>query len=510
MSEEGRNFNLGDVLEPSNQKMLPLDCLGIPYIGLDNIEAQTTRLLGVKDSSEMKSSAKCFKKGDVLYSRLRPYLNKVWLADRDGLCSAEFIVLPQNDFVDGGFLKYRLSARDFVSFANSLNAGDRPRVDFEGISSFLLPPFSLSYQRSVVARIEELFSEIDAGVESFKQARKQLGLYRQSLLQQAFCGKLTEAWRAANPDKLEDPEELLERIRQEREARYQQQVTDWETAVEKWEVKGKGGKKPGRPKKPKDIEMPSKEEYEKLSELPSKWSWCFMANLGELGRGKSKHRPRNAAELFGGQYPFVQTGEVKAANKVIRSYTQTYSEKGLAQSKIWPQGTLCITIAANIAETAFLGFDGCFPDSVVGFVSIREIVRDEYVELFIRSARSRIENFAPATAQKNINLTTLENLMIPLCSLPEQNEIVHLLESQFTAIEQNEREIDAALKRADALRQSILKKAFSGQLVPQDPNDEPASELLARIREERAVTQTKTKAKRKSPTKKAASVGARR
>ncbi len=114
----------------------------------------------------------------------------------------------------------------------------------------------------------------------------------------------------------------------------------------------------------------------------------------------------------------------------------------------------------------------------------------EFIELFIRAVRSRIEKYAPATAQKNINLTTLENLVVPLCSLPEQQEIVRLLDAQFEGIERNEREIDGALRRSEALRQAILKKAFTGRLVPQDPADEPASQLLARLRDERVSCST--------------------
>jgi type I restriction enzyme S subunit len=110
------------------------------------------------------------------------------------------------------------------------------------------------------------------------------------------------------------------------------------------------------------------------------------------------------------------------------------------------------------------------------------LVNPEYVELFIRAVRSRIEKYAPATAQKNINLTTLENLVIPLCSLPEQQEIVRLLDEQFEVIERNERELDGALRQSEALRQAILQKAFTGRLVPQDAADEPAGALLARVR----------------------------
>ena len=197
-----------------------------------------------------------------------------------------------------------------------------------------------------------------------------------------------------------------------------------------------------------------------------------------------------------GRIPSFKQGKSRAASRIIREHSQTYSELGLEQSKLWPEGTLCITIAANIAETAVLGFDGCFPDSVVGFAATKTLVLPDYVELFIKSVRTRIEAYAPATAQKNINLTTLENLVVPLCSLQEQRVLVAQLKAVLAAIEQNEREIDSALERAELLRQAILKKAFAGQLVAQNPHDEPAAVLLDRIKVEKKQATKKTRKKR--------------
>lgn len=196
----------------------------------------------------------------------------------------------------------------------------------------------------------------------------------------------------------------------------------------------------------------------------SRCEYFPLAKLGKLARGKSKHRPRNDPLLFkNGAYPFVQTGEIKAAGKFITKSEKFYNEVGLAQSQLWPVGTLCITIAANIAETAFLGIPACFPDSVVGFTP-GEKVLPEYVRYFIESQKLRLWAYAPATAQKNINLKTLENLLIPYCSLPEQKEIVAAIESRLSVCDSIEQTVDAALQQADALRQSTLKEAFERRL----------------------------------------------
>lgn len=355
--------------------------------------------------------------------------------------------------------------------------------------TFNLPP--LLEQRRIVAKIEELFSELDKGVESLMTAQEQLKVYRQAVLKHVFEGKLTAQWREENKDLLENRKQLLARIKQVREARYQQQQEEWKALVSAWEEGGKSGKKPSRPRRKGELPRLVAREIAKLPQLPQGYVYTHLSNLGELGRGKSKHRPRNATELFGGVYPFIQTGDVKAAGREIREYSKTYSDFGLRQSKLWPKGTLCITIAANIAETAFLGFDGCFPDSVVGFSAADSLVLPSYVELFIKSVRSRIEAYAPATAQKNINLSTLEKLIVPLCSLPEQKAIAARLESSLATVEHQKATIAKQLHSVAALRQSILKKAFSGELVAQDPNDEPASALLERIKAEK-VAQTRS------------------
>ena len=146
---------------------------------------------------------------------------------------------------------------------------------------------------------------------------------------------------------------------------------------------------------------------------------------------------------------------------------------------------MCITIAANIAETAFLTYPACFPDSVVGFIHQGDMITSRFVEFFFRVAKQDIERFAPATAQKNINLETLYDVAVPLPPLAEQKRIVAELERRLSVVDNLEQVVKANLKRAERLRQAVLKEAFAGQLVPQDPADEPASVLLERIKAER-------------------------
>lgn len=133
----------------------------------------------------------------------------------------------------------------------------------------------------------------------------------------------------------------------------------------------------------------------------------------EFGRGKSKHRPRNAEFLFGGKYPFVQTGEVRNAEKYINTYSKTYNDAGLAQSKIWAKGTICITIAANIAETAILDFDACFPDSIIGLIVDPKKATNDYTFYALMYLKSELQAQGKGSAQDNINLGTFKNNYSP-------------------------------------------------------------------------------------------------
>ena len=190
---------------------------------------------------------------------------------------------------------------------------------------------------------------------------------------------------------------------------------------------------------------------------PKGWEVMPFSEVGTLDRGKSKHRPRNDPILFGGPYPFIQTGDVANSNGVITKYSSTYSEEGLKQSRLWPAGTLCITIAANIADTGVLGFDACFPDSVVGFIP-NDKVRTEYVQYWLSFLKPVLESNAPQLAQKNINLKILRSLPIIVPRIELQNEFVARLGSIQSILHQQE----IAQVGAESGFQSLLFRALSG------------------------------------------------
>ena len=192
---------------------------------------------------------------------------------------------------------------------------------------------------------------------------------------------------------------------------------------------------------------------------PKGWTTRKFADIGVLDRGISKNRPRNAPELLGGMYPLIQTGDVANCDRYIRSYTSTYSEIGLRQSRMWKAGTLCITIAANIAKTGILTFDACFPDSVVGFQP-NSLSSTEYVQSWLSFLQATLEATAPESAQKNINLAILRNLDIPTPPLSLQQEFARRVE----AIEQLKATHRESLAHLDALFASLQHRAFRGEL----------------------------------------------
>lgn len=180
-----------------------------------------------------------------------------------------------------------------------------------------------------------------------------------------------------------------------------------------------------------------------------------LPELGEFGRGVSKHRPRNDPKLLGGKYPLIQTGEVANSELYITSYENTYSELGLKQSKMWQAGTLCITIAANIAKTAILTFDACFPDSVVGFKA-NDRTNNIFIHYWFSFFQAILEAQAPESAQKNINLKILSELKIIVPPIEQQNEFVAFVEQT----DKSKFEIQKSLEKLETLKKALMQKYF--------------------------------------------------
>lgn len=338
-----------------------------------------------------------------------------------------------------------------------------------------LPP--LKEQHRIVAKVEELFSDLDKGIENLKTAQAQLKVYRQALLIHAFEGKLTTQWRAENQDKLETAEALLNRIQQERAQRYQQQLTDWQTNC--------GSK----PKAPKLLPPLSAEELAELPKLPEGWIWIKFGELCEKIFDGTHFSPKSFPE---GKYKYITAKNIKEGRLDLSNITYL-DEKAhreiYSRCDVKPGDVLYIKDGATtgIATVNKLEEEFSLLSSVGVFRFPKSLVNPEYAAYFLNSkvTRHRMLKEVAGVAITRLTLVKLNRAEFVLPPLVEQQQIVLELESKLSEVDQLELTLTTSLQQAEALRQSILKKAFSGQLVPQDPHDEPASALLARIRAER-------------------------
>lgn len=352
---------------------------------------------------------------------------------------------------------------------------------------FPLPP--LNEQKRIVAKIEELFSELDNGITALKIAREQLKVYRQSVLKHAFEGKLTAKWREDNADKLESPEQLLARIQQEREARYQEQLEDWETKI-------KDGKKLSKLIKPTKIVQV---KHEDLPILPIGWAWIEYSGICEKIRNGIAAKPS-------GEYgdKIFRISAVRSMEFNLDDIRYLQHPDGQYNDYFLSKGDLVFTryngTRDYVGVCAEYKGDGThlYPDKLIQTrVAVTSII-PSYLEKAINSGGSRkfMEKRIRTTAgQSGISGSDVKQMPVPICCKGEQAIIVLHLNRLLSIIKAINEEIENALTKAATLRQSILKKAFSGQLVPQDPSDEPASKLLARIQAEKEFVNTQKTSK---------------
>lgn len=352
-------------------------------------------------------------------------------------------VIPNNlQELDARYLHQYLQFYKDTVLVPLMKGAANVSLSMKDIASVEIPLPPIERQRELSAMfisLQEKSQQLRAESEKQIEYAKQL---RASILQDAIEGKLTADWREKHPVKKGDPD------------------YDAEALFEK--IQSNQTIKNSKVRSSNNIQDKMDDEFE--LDIPKTWIFVKLSELGILERGRSKHRPRNDERLFkNGKYPLVQTGDVSQSKNFgyeIQPATKFYNEFGLSQSKMWKAGTLCITIAANIAETGFLTYDACFPDSVVGFIPFLEGSFSTFVRYYIDSIKLILEKYAPATAQKNINLGILETLKIPLPPLAEQNEIVARVEKHLETITQLETQIATRETLTKQLMQGLLKDAF--------------------------------------------------
>ena len=365
-----------------------------------------------------------------------------------------------------------------------------------------LPPYQ--EQHRIVAKIEELFSELDKGVESLKTARAQLKIYRQSVLKHAFEGKLTAQWRKENKDKLEKPERLLARIKKERGGRYERLLRDWKATVEEWEESGKPGKKPPKPKKPLEIAEVPADVSAKLPQLPEGWLWVRLGNISDVSGGLTKNQKRNSLPR---KMKYLRVANVYSDKILTDDVYKIGVTEGEAKKVALEVGDLLIVEGNGSIEQIgrVAVWEGELPACGHQNHLIRVRLTTESVPRFflqfLLSPLGRdliVKESSSTSGLHTLNISKVSNLIVPVASSAEEPAVVVQIEEKLSKVNKALEEVDTQLARSKALRQSILKKAFAGQLVTQDPRDEPATILLARIKVEKEQISKKAEATRKT------------
>lgn len=470
----------------------------VNFVPMPAVEARTGRINVSQERrfAKVKTGYTPFIQNDVLFAKITPCMENGKMAvvpelpNGVGFGSTEFHVFRCPKGIDPRYVYYHTSSALFRHDAehNMTGAVGQKRVPEPYLAKCMVPVPPANEQSRIVEKIEELFSELDKGVESLLLAREQLKLYRQSVLKHAFEGKLTADWRQANPDKLEDPETLLTRIQDERDTRYKQQLDEWNDAVSVWRANGEEGKKPRKPKRPADPVAIGPEELVGFPALPTSWVYSRLGLfVDHIEAGKSFKCEES--EPLG-----KQVGVAKVSALSWGEYDETESKTCIDPDKVNPDFFIqpgdfllsrantielvgAVVIVRNTEKTVMLS------DKTLRLVTGGG--NDWFFLHYLRSRFGRLEIESRSTgnqeSMRNIGQDRVRSIIIPVCSSEEMSEIVHRLASTFDGIAVTENSIDCELERCEAIRQSILKQAFSGQLVPQDPSDEPASELLARI-----------------------------
>lgn len=451
----------------------------VPYIDIEAFEKGNIRRYADPDSSVLVNE------GDVVVVWDGARCGHVGKVPKHGALGSTLMTIKPI-MINPDYLLHFLQMSYETINSNPRGTGI-PHVAPEIFWNLELPLAPLPEQKRIVAKVEKLLARINAAKGRLARVKEILKRFRQSVLAAACSGRLTEDWRAEHPY-LESAQHFLDLVAKKRTREH--------------EAEYKKAKEERRkiPRKPSNLQ-PRKVETDGLPELPDGWAWSYLPYLGYMNRGKSQHRPRNAPHLYGGLYPFIQTGDIAQSGGQITNHRQTYSEAGLAQSRLWPAHTICITIAANIANSAILTYPACFPDSVVGVIPNSDLCLAEYLEYFIRTARSDLDQFAPATSQKNINIAILSDVAVPLPPPSEQEEIVRRVAMLFKLADAIAKRVASAGEKAERLTQAILAKAFRGELVPTEAelarqegrSYEPASALLAKIKTQRRLKVDKIK-----------------
>lgn len=415
-----------------------------PHIAPNHIESGTSRLTGVTTVADdgVTSPKHRFRSGQILYSKIRPYLAKVTIAPYAGLCSAD--MYPINAHIDERFLLHWMLSDAFTeSAAAHQGRSVLPKINQPALKGLTVPVAPIAEQVRIVAAIEEAFSQLDAGEGGLRAARQLLKRTRDAILAAAVNGRLVPQDPADTP-----AAKLLAEL---------------------------------------DVEQV---ESDTSPEIPAGWAAVRVAAIAKVGSGTTPKRDR-ADYWTAGQVPWVASGAVNAGT--IREATEFVTETALRETslRLWPAGTLLVAMygeGQTRGRCAELAIEATCNQACAAIALLPELAGyKQTLRLHFDANYAANRRLAAGGVQPNLSGALIKEMVVALPPPEEASRIVAEVERQMSFIEECERSVDAGLEVSAALRRSVLRSAFEGRLVPQDPTDEPASVLLERIRAERAA-----------------------
>jgi type I restriction enzyme S subunit len=412
---------------------------------------------------------------------LDPVKDKAYLANgRFWVNNHAHVLAGAAGLIDNRFLCHQLNTLDYHPF---VTGSTRLKLTSSAMKQIPVVVAPAAEQTRIVAKLEELLSDLDAGVAELKAAQKKLAQYRQSLLKAAVEGALTAEWRAKNTS-TETGAQLLERILKERRAR-------WEAKqLAKFESQGKAPPKDWQKKYPEPVQPDTTD----LPALPQGWVWCSLGQCFHVAVGATPSRKEPG--YWNGAIPWVSSGEVRFSR--ITETKEQISGEGLLNSstQINPVGSVLLGMIGEgktRGQVAILDIAAANNQNCAAIWVSETEIPPEYVYFWLWSQYEQTRRGSSGNNQPALNKSIVERICLPVAPLDEMKEIVRLIDGELNRIFEQETAVELALKQSTAQRQNILRAAFSGQLVPQDPNDEPASALLDRIRAERAAREPQKK-----------------
>lgn len=433
---------------------------------------------------EVRRGYTSFQDGDVLFAKITPCMENGKsavarnLISGIGYGSTEFHVLRPAPGINADLLRYYLVRQSFRQTARSHMTGTagQLRVPAAYIAEVKYPIAPASEQYRIVEAIEQQFTRLDAGVAALKRAQAALKRYRASVLKAAVEGKLTETWRAAHPD-FEPASKLLERILAERRA--------------KWEA---GLRAMGKDPTKAQYEEPTGPDTTGLPQLPDGWCWAKLGQVAAFQNGRpfpSKEYAPSGTKLLRPGNLFAD-GSVRWTESNTRSMPNVWAERN--PDLLVRHNELVMNLTAQSLKDEFLGRvcltgsdERCLLNQRLARITPMSGLDTRYILHTLKSAifRRFVDRLNTGSLIQHMFTSQLDEFSFPLPPLDEQEQIVGEVERRISVVNELEAAVEANLKRAERLRQSILERAFSGQLVPQDPSEEPASTLLERLRRER-------------------------